>query len=365
MIVCIPLSLSAFCLQVYYYSTSTNPNRDLDHRSPYQTRLVSQVMDFLSSPITTIALVCPFLLFLYYFLKIKGHTKTNNKIRLPPEAAGARSLIGHLRLLGGPQLPHVVLGALADKYGPIFTIRLGVHRAIIVSGPEVARDCFTTNDKAFSNRPKSIALEHMAYNYAMFGFSPYGPFWREMRKITTLELLSNHRLAALGHVRVAELKNSIREIYELWAKNENCVVNLQQWFEDLTLNLTVKIVVGKRSDGVACRGALKEFFELMGVFTVADAVPWLRRLDLSGHEKAMRETAKRLDGMLQEWLEEHKRRRLGGEGGSEQDFMEVMLGVLDGGAYDSLDFDADTVNKATCLVSDYATGLWILILLPG
>ncbi|GFS33157.1 cytochrome P450, family 82, subfamily C, polypeptide 4 [Actinidia rufa] len=190
---------------------------------------------------------------------------------------------------------------MADKYGPIFTIRLGIHRAIIVSGPEVARDCFTTNDKAFSNRPKSIAVEHMAYNYAMFAFNPYGPLWREIRKIVTLELLSNHRLAG-------------------------------GWFEDLTLKLTVRVVAGKRSNGEGCRRALREFFELMGVFTVADAVPWLMRLDFGGHEKAMRETAKRLDEVLQEWLEEHKRRRLGGEGPEEHDFMEVMLGILDGGA---------------------------------
>ncbi|GFS33158.1 cytochrome P450, family 82, subfamily C, polypeptide 2 [Actinidia rufa] len=306
-------------------------------------------MDFLPSPITTIAFVFPFLLSLYYFLKIRGHINTNNKLGPPPEAAGAWPLIGHLHQLNGPQLPHVVLGAMADKYGPIFTIRLGVHRAIIVSGPEAAKDCFTTNDKAFANRPKSIAVEHMGYNYAMFAFSPYGSFWREIRKTLTLKLFSNHQLAALGHVRVAELKNSIREIYEVWAKNENCVVNMKRWFEDLTLNLTVRVVAGKRSDGKGCRRALREFFELMGVFTVADAVPWLRRLDFGGHEKAMRKTAKRLDEMLQEWLEEHKRRRLGGEGVAEHDFMEVMLGILDGGACGGLEFDADTINKATCL----------------
>ncbi|GFS33154.1 cytochrome P450, family 82, subfamily C, polypeptide 4 [Actinidia rufa] len=306
-------------------------------------------MDFLPSPTTTIGFIFPFLLFLYYFLKIRGHTNTNNKIRPPPEAAGAWPLIGHLCLLNGPQLPHVVLGDMADKYGPIFTIRLGIHRAVIVSGPEVVKDCFTTNDKAFSNRPKSIAVEHMGYNYAMFAFSPYGPFWRKIRKIATLELLSNYRLAALGHVRVTEVKNSIREIYEVWVKNENCVVNMMRWFEDLTLNLTVRVVAGKRSDGKGFSRTLREFFELMGVFTVADAVPLLRRLDFGGHEKAMRETAKRLDEVLQEWLEEHKRRRLGGERATEHDFMEVMLGILDGDACARLEFDADTINKATCL----------------
>ncbi|EXC07351.1 hypothetical protein L484_021259 [Morus notabilis] len=65
----------------------------------------------------------------------------------------------------------------------------------------MAKDYFTTNDKFFANRPKAVALEHMAYNYAMFGFSSYGSYWRHLRKIATLELLSSHRLQMLSHIR--------------------------------------------------------------------------------------------------------------------------------------------------------------------
>ena len=61
---------------------------------------------------------------------------------------------------------------MANKYGPIFTIWLGVHRTIVVSSWEIAKECFTTNDKAFANRPKALGLELLGYNYAMFGFSP-------------------------------------------------------------------------------------------------------------------------------------------------------------------------------------------------
>ncbi|KAI8028205.1 hypothetical protein LOK49_LG02G03153 [Camellia lanceoleosa] len=71
--------------------------------------------------------------------------------------------------------------------------------------------------------------------------------------------------------------------------------------------------------------------ELMRVFTVADAVPFLRWLDLGGSEKAMKKTAKELDGVLQGWLEEHKHKRNSGKAKAEQDFMDVLLSVLDGG----------------------------------
>ncbi|RVW58388.1 Protopine 6-monooxygenase [Vitis vinifera] len=39
------------------------------------------------------------------------------------------------------------LGDMADKYGPIFCIHLGLRKALVVSRWEVAKECYTTNDK--------------------------------------------------------------------------------------------------------------------------------------------------------------------------------------------------------------------------
>ncbi|KAI5337061.1 hypothetical protein L3X38_016330 [Prunus dulcis] len=58
----------------------------------------------------------------------------------------------------------------------------------------------------------------------------------------------------------------------------------------------------------------------------------------------MKRTAKELDSILAERLEEHKQKRTKGK---DQDFMDVMLSAIDG-VYVA-GFDADTVIKATCL----------------
>jgi hypothetical protein len=84
------------------------------------------------------------------------------------------------------------------------------------------------------------------------------------------------------------------------------------------------------------------------MFVVSDTIPCLGWLDLGGHEKAMKKAAKELDGLLGKWLEEHKCKRAAGEDKEEKDFMDVMLSVLDG--KDIAGYDADTINKATCLV---------------
>ncbi|KAH1057861.1 hypothetical protein J1N35_035926 [Gossypium stocksii] len=87
------------------------------------------------------------------------------------EVGGAWPIIGHLYLLGGSQPPHISLGNLADKYGGIFTSKLGVHRALVVSHWEIAKECLTINDKAFATRPKLSSSKILRYNCAMIAFA--------------------------------------------------------------------------------------------------------------------------------------------------------------------------------------------------
>jgi hypothetical protein len=231
----------------------------------------------------------------------------------------------------------------------------------------MAKECFTTNDAAVSSRPKLVAAKHLAYNYAMFALASYGPYWRELRKIVTLELLSNRRLELLSYIQVSEVKASIEELYKLWFAKKNgsgqILVELKQWFGEMSLNVNLRMIAGKRYSAGAlgdenaggarrCHTALEEFFRLFGLFVVSDAIPFLGWLDFGGHERAMKKTAKELDSFLGEWLEEHKRKRASGAvAGGEQDFMDVMLSVLDGKVLAG--YDADTINKATCLVRIY------------
>ncbi|KAK1554271.1 hypothetical protein Q3G72_009962 [Acer saccharum] len=318
----------------------------------------------------SIALI--FSLTLLYNALLKRSTKSiqvsKNTSNKAPEPDGAWPIIGHLHLLGGgDQLLYRTLGAMADKYGPAFTIRLGSRNAIVVSSCEVAKECFTINDKALASRPTTAAAKHMGYNYAVFGFAPYSSFWREMRKISTLELLSNRRLEMLKHVRTSEVDMGVRELYNLWTKNNSrpVLVELKSWFEDLTLNVVVRTVAGKRYFGASaattcednrdearqCQRAINKFFHLIGIFTVSDALPFLWWLDLQGHEKAMKKTAKELDAILEGWLEEHRQRKLSGGIKSEdkQDFIDVMLSLEEEGQLSNFQYDSNIGIKSTCL----------------
>ncbi|KAK2969406.1 hypothetical protein RJ640_020349 [Escallonia rubra] len=136
-------------------------------------------------------------------------------------------------------------------------------------------------------------------------------------------------------------------------------MEMKQWFGSLVANMVVKLIAGKRfshddEEGERFQKAIRKFIELLGAFVLGDVVPYLRWLDFGGYEKAMKEIAKEIDYILQGWLEEHKMKRTSRQHikGEEQDFMDVMLSIFDGASPEDLaGFDADTVNKATCLIN--------------
>ncbi|KAB1220507.1 Cytochrome P450 82A3 [Morella rubra] len=200
----------------------------------------------------------------------------------------------------------------------------------------------------------------MAYDSAVFAFSPYGSYWRQLRKIATHEFLSNQRLETLKNLRESEVNASIKEIHKLWIKNDKALVEMKRWFGYISLNVILTIVVGKRFPWAATkdeitegadqyRKAFRDFFELTGASTLSDALPYLRWLDVGGYERAMKKTAKQLDNVVERWLHEHKQRKNSGEAeGRPEDFMDVMLSMVTD--YEDISsYDADTITKATCL----------------
>ncbi|KAG8634870.1 xanthotoxin 5-hydroxylase CYP82C4 [Manihot esculenta] len=341
----------------------------------------------LSFSLQEIALFTLLLAIIPLFLAIKYAKNKKNGKTPPPEAAGSWPIIGHLHLLGGAKrLLHRTFGSMADELGPIFSLRLGIHRALVVSNWEVAKECFTTNDKVFPTRPKSMAVKIMGYDHAMLGFVPYGQYWRDLRKLAVVELLSNRRLELLRHVRDTETNFFMKKLYQEAAKNGgHIVVEMKERFGDLAVNIIAKMISGKRyfsgsnaikdEDSRQFCKAIKDFFYLAGLFLASDSIPFLGWFYfVKGYVGEMKKTAKELDEVLERWLKEHKEKRLKGViKEEEQDFIHVMLSLMDEGEISAK--EADNIIKGTCLSlilgsndTTVATLTWALSLLlnnPG
>ncbi|PKI45482.1 hypothetical protein CRG98_034137 [Punica granatum] len=213
---------------------------------------------------------------------------------------------------------------------------------------EVAKECLTTNDQTFATRPTAVASKVLAYNYAMIGLTPMSRTGGRFPRFRLSSCSQVTRIELLRHIRESEVLASVRGVYEQYKGKVDVgtgalravLVDMKRWFGDITVKMVFRMIVGRwfkdNSEGdEKGRQALREFFDLMGRFIVSHGLPYLRWLDLGSHEKAMKRMAEELDQVVQGWLDGHKARRklneeAGGAKSTEQDFMDVMLSILEG-----------------------------------
>ncbi|CAN0922156.1 Cytochrome P450 82A3 [Linum grandiflorum] len=327
-------------------------------------------MDLLNTATLPLAGV---VLFLSYVLFRRSKPAKGKKV---PEAGRSWPVIGHLLSLLGTELPHIKLAALADRYGPIFMVRMGgVSPTLIVSNSELAKELYTIHDVAISSRPNYTASRILSNNSADFGFSPYGEYWRQMRKITAMELLSNRRLGLLKQVRTSEVEGGVKELYQLWEKKKKNIggqvqvsVEMKKWFGDINLNVILRMVAGKRyfgggADGdnakaERCKKLMRDFFHYAGQLVVRDIFPFLGFLDIGGYEKTMKKLNQDLNRLAEEWIEEH---RNGTHSHDHQDFIDVLLSVLKD--VDLAGYDLDTTLIVGGTDTTTVTLIWAMSLI--
>ncbi|PQP99698.1 premnaspirodiene oxygenase-like [Prunus yedoensis var. nudiflora] len=142
--------------------------------------------------------------------RFKSPTVRAPILRLPP-GPWKLPLIGNLHNLTG-SLRHS-LRDLAKKHGPIMHLKLGQVSAIAISSPELAKQVLKTHETAaFSQRPTVLAVEVLSYNFLGIITSPYNEYWRQMRKICVLELLSVKRVQSFSSIREEEAWNLVESI---------------------------------------------------------------------------------------------------------------------------------------------------------
>ncbi|XP_020519547.1 cytochrome P450 82C4 [Amborella trichopoda] len=94
-------------------------------------------------------------------------------------------------------------------------LQMGQKSTLVVSDADIARECLTIHDRAFASRPMMAAGRILGFDYTAIAWALYGPLWRDLRKVCTLELLSTRCLETLSHVRDGETANCIKRLYSV------------------------------------------------------------------------------------------------------------------------------------------------------
>ncbi|KAK3006071.1 hypothetical protein RJ639_016303 [Escallonia herrerae] len=266
----------------------------------------------------------------FFFIKRSSPTRTTPK-NLPPSLRKL-PIIGNLHQLGSS--PHPSL-RLSRRHGPLMLLHLGSVPVLVVSSADGAREITKNHDLVFLNRPKVSIPNRLLYGGRDVAFSPYGDYWRQVRSICVLKLLSNKRVQSYGNVREEEAALVLEKIGKI---SSSCsLVNLSDLFMSLTNDTVCRVALGRKysggEGGRKFKELLAQFGELLGVFSIRDYIPWLGWVDkvkgLDGKvEKVAKEFDEFLEGVIKEHTDQDKGEKNAGESdveGEGQDFVDILL----------------------------------------
>ncbi|PSR96729.1 cytochrome P450, family 71, subfamily A protein [Actinidia chinensis var. chinensis] len=232
-------------------------------------------------------------------------------------------IIGNLHQLG--LLAHRSLHSLSLKHGQLMLLHFGSKPVLVVSSAAVAREIMKTHDLVFANRPRSIVMNKLLYGSRDVASSPYGEYWRQIRSLCVVHLLSNKRVLSFRDVREEEMALMIDRIKQSYSSLSPLVVNLTELFMSLTNDVVCRVALGRKYGERRFKELLGEFAEYLGFFDVGDYIPWLWWVNkINGLYGRMERVAKELDDFIDSVVEEHER---GEREGGHEDFVDVLLQV--------------------------------------
>ncbi|VAH35743.1 unnamed protein product [Triticum turgidum subsp. durum] len=253
----------------------------------------------------------------------------SSKRRRPP---GPRCLpfIGSLLHLLTSE-PQVALRDLAKKHGPVMYLRLGHVDTVVISSPAAAQEVLRDNNLTFASRPSLVATEILCYGNTDIAFAPYGAYWRTLRKICMVELLSARKVRQFAPIRDTEILS-------------------------LVTNVRAAARGGEPEQFLSAIGVALEY---SGGFCVGDLFPSLWFVDVvTGVRRRLWRAHRVLDAVFEKIITRCEARReekksTATTGGGDDDLLSVMLRIKD---EDGLEFPISTTNIKAVIVDMFTGG---------
>ncbi|KAF7816233.1 isoleucine N-monooxygenase 2-like [Senna tora] len=238
---------------------------------------------------------------------------------------------------------------MKDLDTEIACVRLGNVHVIAVSSPTIACEFLKKKDDVFVSRPISMSSYLISGGYLTTVLVPMGEQWSKMRKMISKDLLSPIKHRWLHAKRMEEADNLVRYVYSQCTtthngsnnnnNDEGGFVNLRIAAQHFCGNVIRKIIFNKRyfgeggKDGgpgyeeIEHMNALFTLLKYLYAFSVCDYIPWLRGLDLDGHQKKLKDAMKIInkyhdsivEGRIKQWKE--------GKKTEAEDLLDVMISL--------------------------------------
>ncbi|XP_073983668.1 cytochrome P450 306a1-like isoform X2 [Rhodnius prolixus] len=199
--------------------------------------------------------------------------------RLPP-GPWSLPLVGYLPFMD-PKQPYRTLSDLARKYGPIYFLRLGCVKTVVVTDPMIIKNALNRND--FTARADLYVTHGIMGGYGLIAAE--GEKWKEQRKFVL------NTLKSLGMVKLGTKRKDLEERILVGVRKavfdiSDCSgkpVNTQEILLNSLGNVVNSIVLGKTwrnkdPQWIYLKELIKTGVHLVGISGAANFLPFLRWL---------------------------------------------------------------------------------------
>ncbi|KAJ9181460.1 hypothetical protein P3X46_009588 [Hevea brasiliensis] len=250
-----------------------------------------------------------------------------------PPGPPAWPVFGNIFDLG--TIPHRNLYKLRFKYGPVIWLRLGCTNALVIQSAKAAEELFKNHDVTFSDRKVPESFTAHNYNEGSLSLGRYGPNWRLLRRVVTMELMTNKRINDTAFIRRKCIDDMIKYIEEdreaALARGETGELMVSHYVFVMAFNLIGNLVISQdllnshSKEGPEFFEAVDKVMEWSGKPNLADFMPFLKGLDPQRIKKNMERdlgrTMKVVEGFVRQRTGERKliKNREG------RDFLDALL----------------------------------------
>ncbi|CAL5059886.1 unnamed protein product [Urochloa decumbens] len=262
-------------------------------------------------------------------------------IRLPP-GPWRLPVIGSLHHLAGNPLPHRAFADLARRLGspPLMYLKLGEVPAVVATSRDAAREVMRGHDVAFASRPWSPTIRIMMGEGQGLVFAPYGDLWRQLRRVSVLELLSARRVLSFRRGREDEAARLAAAVTA--AAGGGAAVNVSRRIAALVADSAVRAMIGdrfgRRDEFLV---SLEEGLKLVSGFNIGDLFPsWPIVGFLTGGARRAHANHRKNFELMECAIKQHEERRaMAAKNGADQeeeeeDLVDVLLRVQREGGLD-------------------------------
>lgn len=257
------------------------------------------------------------------FIKRFANFRSNSR---QPPSPPALPFIGHLHLLNA-RLP-TSFEALAKRYGPLMQIRMGATKLLVVSDATLAKEILKTHDIDFASKYVFGPEHHSIYRDDSFINCRYGTYWKFMKKLCVTRLFAGPQIDRFIDIREQETLKLLKSLVERSGKGEACDLSME--LSELTNNLICRMVMGKKWSknpnlSVEIRNLVRAIMGSGAKLGFMEVFGPLRRFDISGYGKKLREALWSFDRVLEQIMGDYEKNEMMGGEKEERDVMDILL----------------------------------------